>query len=656
MPSQVPNEKFGRFLDVSGGEQVLTSRFLYKQNELTKTRNVDLLKKIGAATRRDGYEQVGFPVQDGSPITGLMSFFRSDGFDLLSAANNSGGTNTDVRYNAYNTHWINVITDFPAGAKVHAVDFGGLDETFVVAYSEGLGQYGITTVIKKDRTTTRTLDVVNAPRGATISKYGDRIIIGNVEINGKRYSNRAYISSLPTKVITVVNGSVNTFAWRLQVDDAKYLYPGMRIDIYRGGTAVKVKDSLEIVTVDKRNNFITFAGQNISVLDNDEIYLEDQRDNFRIFWDIDGNDFLFIPPEGKSIPEITWIDEDNNRALIWTFNSFWKFDGANLIPISKTIGCRAPETVKKLGNGWIVWTDGSSVWAYNDTTGQLQKISRGVDAYLRASQIPVSEWGAGGLDDIYVLSIGPITTSAAGDLTIRETTTSTSSTSTSSTSSSTSSTSTSSTSTSSTVTGTTTSTSSTSSSTSSTSSSTSTSSTSTSTTSTSSTTAASTRQSYVLKYYFNLNAWTVDRLDRDIKVSTVHRMNGKTHIYFGDETGRVYRWGVGLSDNGRSIPWEIETVRYDDGRPEILKHYREIYVYTEQGESASLYIRFDGKGDWVPLVQLNDGSNRVRPRDEKMRGQPLRGHDFQLKLTQNDTGEPCYYLGCASYYTDEQEI
>lgn len=638
----VPGEEFKRYLDVSGGEKQTVSRFLHKPNELQKARNVNLAKKIGAGTRRMGNEQVGAPVQDAKSITGLISFFHSRGYDLIAAANSSGDSSTNLRYLNYGYLWLDILTDLPTGTNVKALTIGDLDEMMLVGYSPTNGQFMSPTVIYSDKSYSRVIDVTGAPKGKFINKFADQVYIANIEVNGKRRPNTIARSSLPTKLITVTNGAQTGYLWRLQVDDVTYLRPGMRIDIYDPQSGAKVVDSLSIVTVDRQNSFITFAGQPLSVGDNFTIYLEDQKDNFRLFWN--DEETLSIPSKKNEIPEIMWIEEENNRLLIWTQKSLWKWDNANLIKISDTVGLASSDSIQKLGNGWIVWADLSrNIWAYNDATGAFQKISRGMEPYFEAAKSPPSVWTSSGLDDVYTIFIGQV-----GTLGARLTSTSTSSTSTSSTSTSTSSTSTSSTSTSSTTTTTSTSSSTSSTSTSSTS-------TSTSSTSTSSTTAHSGVTYYRLRYFFNLNAWSVDTIDRPMTTSVVHTQNGLEEIYWGDQSGRVYRQDVGLSDFGSSIPMEIETVEYDQGNPETIKEYNEIYVYTKYGQSADIYLSFDG-GNWIAVDQVDDGTNRIKPRDAKYKGQPFKGHYYQLKITQNDLGDAVVYEGTTAIYTQTREV
>ncbi len=649
----VEGEKIDRKLDVSGGERHRVSRFQHKLNQLEVARNVDLSKYIGSATRRDGNERIGNYITADQPVESLLSYYKEDGYDLLGAANDSTVANTKVAYLNYDYNWTNIITDFPAYTRVQGISFLGLE--FIGGYSDALGQYATTTVIKKDRTYTRSVDVVGAPRAKSFAKFSDQIYAANIELAGKRYSDRIARSSLPTDRITFVNGAINAYTWSIFVDDAKYLRVGMKIDIYRQDT--KVADSIEITQINYTTNRVHFQPRNVALEDNDEVYLEDQKGTFHVYWNDD--DYLLITPVANELPDVTHVEEGNNRLLIWTTNSFRKWDNANLIPISETVGCPCPDTIKKLSNGWFMWVDQlRNVWAYNDKTGQFQNVSRGMEPRLLSSKRSVLEWNATALDDLYTLYIGE-----CNSLEDRGTSTSTSSTSTSSTSTSTSSTSTSSTSTSTTTvapTPTTTSTSSTSTSTSSTSTSTS------STSSSTSTTVGSRRTTYRLRYRFDMNAWTHDTLDRDVTASTVYtHSNGKREIYWGDETGRVYRQEVGLTDYGLAIPFDIQTFFYDQGSPELIKEYNEIFVYTDKGQSALIYLKFlrpnkaneieMGETEWIAVQQLNDGTNRIKPRDSQYRGEKFYGYAYKVRVTQYDTGDSVVYEGTSCIYTTRRQ-
>jgi hypothetical protein len=67
-------------------------------------------------------------------------------------------------------------------------------------------------------------------------------------------------------------------------------------------------------------------------------------------------------------------------------------------------------------------------------------------------------------------------------------------------------------------------------------------------------------------------------------------MHGLEKIYFGDEMGRVFRDDTGNTDNGKSIPFLVETKRMHQDRPEERKKYRRLYVYTKNGQNANASI------------------------------------------------------------------
>jgi hypothetical protein len=649
-------EKLDRNLDVSGGERHRVSRFQHKRNELVSARNADFHERIGSVTRRKGNEKIGNYITSGKRVTSLMSYYRDNGYDLLGSANTDSGANTKLAYLNYMYNWNSIVSDFPADCRLRGVSY--LNQHFVVGFSKSSSQYARTTVIKRDRTYSRTLDVTGAPNAKDMAEFGEQLYYANYELNGKRYSDRILRSSFPMDRITFVNGAVDAFVWSFFADDTKYLRVGMRIDIYRSG--VRVVDSLQITEINRVTNRVHFEPRHLRLEDNDEIYLEDEKGNFHLYYN--DEDYLLIPPVANELPDVVRIKKGNNRLLIWTTNSFRKWDNANLINISETVGMGGAETLRELGNGWFIWADqAGNIWAYNDFTGAFQKISNGMELRLQASKLPVSEWIADGDDNVYSLYIGE-----CSDIFLVPTTTSTSSTSTSSTSTSTSSTSTSSTSTS-TVTGTTTSVSSTSTS----STSTSTSSTSTSSTSSStSTTIGSRRTTYRLRYQFDMNLWSHDTLDRDVTASVVHtHTNGKREIYWGDDSGNVIRKDIGNNDYGLPIPFAIKSIPYDQQAPELIKDYNEIYVFTDRGQSAQIALRFcrpASKKDegsfpqgimtpWMPVLQLNDGTSRVRPRAEEDKGNPFYGYYYEVMVTQYDLGDPVVYEGTSCIYTTRRQ-
>lgn len=196
----------------------------------------------------------------------------------------------------------------------------------------------------------------------------------------------------------------------LKVDSVRYLKVGMSIDVYKAGTETKLYD-ITISSVDKASNTITFSLQLITVSDNDEIWLDNRKGKLSVLWNTDyptpeSSDYLRIPPGQDEDSTITGWAKTNNRLILFTSNSFTKWDGANFVPVSTTIGCLQHECIRNIGS-WIIWPHTTGIWAYNDSTGQLKLISRGIRDWFKA--IPLGNWSgasANAIDNVYKLSVG----------------------------------------------------------------------------------------------------------------------------------------------------------------------------------------------------------------------------------------------------------
>ena len=633
------NEKIVRYLDFSGGVQTRSSRLLMKDNELNRGDNARYSDTLGGATRRAGYEGVGFPVSSGNKIKGMNSFFTNDGnFKLLANAT------TNIYYENGN-NWTSIYSSLPTSAEVDYENF--LNKTFYVGYSDQTDTYVTPMTITGDMAAPTTADMYGAPSGKYIVNYNSKLYVANCKVFGKKYTNRIYVSSVPTDAITYVNGDYKGIYWQITVDSTRYLKAGMVVDIYGESSNAKKVDSLTIVSVDKSNERITFAPTNITLSDRDEIYIQDTKDKLNVLWNTDypnpeASDWIEIPAENNEVPVITGLFVNNNRLHIFTEHTRWKWDGANLVKTSSTIGTTSNKSIKEV-KGHMVFCNKIGIWAVHDANGTEQLLSRGIQPYIDAVNQP--NWYkavAMSIGDLYKLYVGTL-----GTLDARITSTSTSSTSTSSTSSSTSSTSTSSTSTSSTSTSATTittSTSSTSASTSSTSSSTSSTSTSStsSSTSTSTTTLTSGTERTVLVYDFAINAWSIDTIDRDITCSVNHTMHGYEKMYFGSSDGRVYRDEIGLTDWTRPVQLLVETKRWHQDSPEETKTYRYAYIYTQNGQNAIVSYSVEGK-EWQVVGQLSKNVTRVDLKD-------VTGRDIAFRVAQNNGGESVVLIGVTVIY------
>lgn len=645
-----------RKADFSGGVQTATSRLLRKGNEVVAAKNATFSKKIGSVARRDGYEQVGRTIQHGND--GLAGFVYKYGTNnkLMVGINDSNNTVSTVQYLDVDGYY-STIASLPTIApntRMHPINY--LDESYWVGRAPDSDTYMQPFNLDYTLTASTTRNVTGMPKCRFVIEFQGRLYAINCQVGGTKYKDRAYLSSPATGAITFVQNDQTGLIQQLAVDSVRYLKAGMTVDIYSAGTEAKIVSALTIISVDKNQNKITFAPQTLSLKDNDEIWLTGRKGTLSIFWNTDyptpeSSDFLRVPPSEDETPEFTGVGKNNNRLFLFTKNSTLKWDGANLVPISDTIGCVSHETIRVVGNS-IVWLHNTGVWSYNDANGQLQLLSRSVQNYIDAiNQANLGKASAVAVGRVYKLSIGEIAT-----LDSITTSTSTSSTSTSSTSSSTSSTSTSSTSTSTTTAPTSTSTSSTSSSTSSTSSSTSSTSTSstsrststsstsisTSTSSTTTTTVASTKNVVRLVYDFNMNAWSPEFHKREQRFQFIHTMNGYTKPYFIDETGRLFRDETGNLDHQDTIPFEVEIGRDNFGTSHI-KQYTGVYVDSERARLATVSIQIDN-GEWSTIGQLE--------KDVQLLKIPFgtEGRDINYFISHNDNSDGPIIDGLDTYY------
>jgi hypothetical protein len=649
MPSSTPYQQ----IDFSGGLQSATSRFLRKKNEVSASKNAVFNVKIGSATRRLGYEQLGRTIQHGNEGYGLHIYKYGQSNKVLVGINNSGDTSGTVQVLDTNDYWSTIISDAPFNTRFSFLNF--LDECYVAGWSKALDQRLTLQNIDSTLVRSTTRNVQFAPKARFIDEFQNGIIAMNVEVGGVKYPDRFYLSSPAIGFITRVQGEQIGLLQQLKVDSTRYLKAGMVVDIYKSGTEARLVNGLTIISIDKEQEKITFAPTQLNLPDNAEIWSSGRKGKLSLFWNTDyptpeSSDWKSIPSAVGQNPEITAHGKNNNRKLLFTRDSAWKFDGANLVNVSETVGCSSPETVKNIG-GWTLWLHAATgVWGYNDSSGQLKLLSRSVDNYIKAiNQATIDRASAVVAGRIYKLGVGEI-----ADLDSSTTSTSTSSTSTSSTSSSTSSTSTSSTSTSSTSsstsTGTTTSTSSTSSSTSSTSlstSSTSTSSTSSSTSmstsSTTTTTTASTKKVVRLVYDFDANVWAVEEHKREFRYQTMHSMNGYTKPYFQDETGRVWRDETANLDGVDIIPFSVQTGRNNLGVP-LNKEFHGMVVHSEKARGSLIMVSIDGQ-QFQEVGQITQDVQEIRLAPGK-----FVSHDIDIKVTHNDEGDTPSIDGFTHYY------
>ena len=123
-------------------------------------------------------------------------------------------------------------------------------------------------------------------------------------------------------------------------------------------------------------------------------------------------------------------------------------------------------------------------------------------------------------------------------------------------------------------------------------------------------------------------------------------MNGYTKPYFTDETGRLFRDETGNTDNGDSIPMEIEIGRSNFGSDQ-KKTYLSVLVDSENARGTTIQYAVDG-GRFEALGIVNSNvSKLVFPQ----RGQLIEGRDINYKIVHNDKGEPAIINGLVTYFS-----
>lgn len=646
-------------LDLSGGLQVGTSHLLRKRNEVVKLENAILNTKIGSAKRRMGYEKVATTIEQGNDSLGAIVYRYGQNNKIITAINNTINTNATIRFMDTGGYWTNILTNAQANTRFQMLN--DLDELYVAGVDANTNIYLPLTNISAasgSLVASTSHNVYTAPASRFIAEYGGQLYAMSAFINGKYYYDRVYQSSPALGYITLVQTDQIGLVNQLRVNSVQYLKVGMSFDIYGAGTEAKKVSGITIVSVDKKQNKVSFGASQISVADNDEVWLTGTKGTLSRFWNVDYKtpetaDWFKVPASKESRPAITGYGKNNNRLFIYTRNSFIKWDGGNLIPISDTIGCVSHETIQNIGS-WTIWLHDTGVWGYNDNTGDFKLLSVAVQDYINAiNQSNLKFASAGVVGKVYKLSVGELmpldsatTSTSTSSTTVTTTSTSTSSTSTSSTSTSSTTISTSTSSTSSSISSTSSSTSSTSLSTSSTSTSSTSSSVSTSTSSTTTTTVASTKKVARICYDMNLNAWWVEKHKREIRFQFNHTMSGYTKPYFTDDTGRLFRDETTNTDNGEPIPMEIEWGRNNFGTDQ-QKRFMSVLIDSENARGATLKYSIDN-GSFITLCQIVDNVQRVT---FPAGGQSIEGRDINYKFTHNDAGEPPLINGITTYTT-----
>lgn len=649
----MPQVRSTRQFDFSGGIQNSTSRLLRKSNEVQLARNTVFGEYIGGVSRRNGYTQFGDTIQSGKDGLGAFVHRYSTGTRAYVGVNNSGDTDTSVRYYA-GPGWTELFTTGTASTRLNAISF--LDEAYVVGATPS-GTFMTPRNIDSTPASSTSRNLYTAPKAKFVAEYQGALYFMNVEVSGTAYPDRVYRSSTAMGAITFIkkNQAVTSgAASAITVDTVRYLKAGMAIDVYRAGTETKLYD-ITITSVDKAADTFTYTAPSISFTnanvntgtdeltisadlvtgtsftlttagtmptgltagttyyairqsatvikvattyanaiagtaiditaagsgtfvlnvgfeDNDEIWGDARKGKLSLYWNTDyptpeSADYLRVPAGQDEDNTITGYAVTNNRLFIFTKNSFLKWDGQNLIPVSNTIGSLQHECIKVIG-AWVIFPHTTGVWAYNDTTGQIKLLSRGIRTIWKA--VPLANFAKASAvadNNVYKLAVGNPDAIDRFDAT----------------------------------------------------------------------------GNLRLVYDFDMNVWSTEWHTRNQRFHVIWTQSNVRNTYFLDDTGKFFKDDTGYLDDTATIPYYWATGPNNFGLDEG-KSYETAYIYCKQPRSVQVYYSVDGSAPKLLGTCTETIQRFMFPRG-------VEGREIDYHFAHNAQGEGPIVEGVSTHYS-----
>lgn len=115
----------------------------------------------------------------------------------------------------------------------------------------------------------------------------------------------------------------------------------------------------------------------------DEIWASGRHNTLSYFWNTDypteaTADWLRIPSTPDALNQIVGVGNSSNRLFMFTSNSTARFDGQNLLQISKDVGCAAQDTIGYY-DVYMIWLDSKGkVWVRNESASTQTMISQAI--------------------------------------------------------------------------------------------------------------------------------------------------------------------------------------------------------------------------------------------------------------------------------------
>jgi len=348
------NLKLNGYYQYIYGVNINVSELLQRDSELKMAVNL-ISDKLGIVKKVSSPLQYGVQLVDNKSVLSGYIFIDSAGAShKLGAINNTGAT-AEVLYEIGTSSNTAKKSDFTV-SKI--LDYATLlNYLFVVNDTDAVA----TTA---DLSTWGTVHAVGAPKGKYIEEFNNEPYIAGNATNKQRIYKGKLLNPDVEALAYISGDQVDATTTEITVDSTKYITAGMKIDIYTKYTKTKITnaDSLEVASVTSKTTF-TITSTNLTLKDSDEIYLEDcyNPSVIRIVWDTQGEDYFDLPPNGESV---TGLKKHANRLVIFQNNSMFRWDGAELTPISDTIGCSSDKSIFVLDNK-LYWNHKSVLYEYD---------------------------------------------------------------------------------------------------------------------------------------------------------------------------------------------------------------------------------------------------------------------------------------------------
>lgn len=367
-----------------GGLQTKTSYLFHRENELGELVNTRIDLSLGALTNVNGYSQLGNTI-GAAEIVGLTEYSKSDGTRKQVAC-----CNGDIQVLSGST-WSAQVQTISTGVYSDFSVF--LDKLFWVNGTDAPRTYNGTAWLT---TTSQNSDVFHASQGDLVETYKGKVYIAN------KASSRVYMSSTPREILGVVVGDCNNTV-NIKLEDSRYCYASMVVDIYKPGENVTQATASTISSVNQSKNSMVMASA-VTLSDGAEIKLQGQTGSQHVFWGAKQDDYLEIDPS----------DGDNISAMlaaqdilhIWKSNSYHQWNG-NERRRKAEQGASCQKAVQAY-NDLLFWFNQEGTWVW---PGQrIQTISNVIKPEIQqVSTVNVAKVGMGLNADHLLVGVGDLT-------------------------------------------------------------------------------------------------------------------------------------------------------------------------------------------------------------------------------------------------------